>query len=184
MKLIDLFEMPENAAASRVSDHNISPSDMQIVFDALRNRGELDKSEVKPLAAELVDEHGGYSKNAGSAQFVINRMHTIMHGMAPLGVSEQNAEQFMTPARPLIAFMSEKGYNPEEAINIARDEARTRIARMKRPPAVKAVMDYYRQIKSSLDPRQDKRIRANREQLIKAMMGGNKVDVVFDKVLA
>ena len=183
MKLLDLFEMPESAVAGQVSDWNISPRDMQVVYDALRNRGELDISDVTPLAKELVDEHGGYSKNTGSARFLINRMHTIMHNMAPLGVTEHSAEQFMTPARPLIAFMAEKGYNTKEAINLARDEARTRLVTVKHGEALKQVVGYYRQNKPSLNPQQDKLVRTNKDQLVKQVETGVKVEDAFQQLL-
>ena len=180
MKLVDLLEAPENQQpAQRGSDWNISERDMEIVYRALRNKGELDQADVGPLAQELVDEFDGYSKNVGSAKFVINRMHVIMHGMAPLGVTEHSAQQFFQPAKPLIRFMSGKGFNPQEAINLARDEARTRKRKRKTDEARQVMADYYKRIKQTLTPQQDKALRASRQQIIQALMAGDTPEDVF-----
>lgn len=175
MKLEELFEQDEKMGG----EWNISERDMEIVYSALRNRGELDQSDVLPLAQELVDEFDGYSRNVGSARFLINRMHVIMHGMAPLGVTEHSAQQFFQPARPLIQFMSAKGYNPEEAINLARDEARTRLTKRKEEDARNLMASYYRQIRQTLTPQQDKNVRANRDQLIQGLKTGASPEDVF-----
>jgi len=174
MRLIDLFEDEGEQVA-----HNISPADMEVVYQALKDKGELDVADVVPLAQELADEFGGYSRNAGSARFVINRMHVIMHGMAPLGVTEHSAQQFFQPARPLIAFMAEKGYNPQEAINMAKDEARTRMTKRKKAEAVKVMAAYYKQIKPTLTPQQDKAVRAARDQIVQGLETGATPEDVF-----
>jgi hypothetical protein len=176
MRLAELFENAET--------HAISAEDMEHVYNALKKKGELDQRDVGPLAAELADEYDAFSRTKGSAEFIINRMHVLMHGMAPTGYTEHSAETFMQPARPLIAFMRNKGHDTQEAIYQAQEEAKERVAKLKREPAIKAVIDYYRQIKSSLTPQQDRIVRASKEQLTQAMMAGNKIDVVFSQVLA
>jgi len=184
MKLSDLLEASQGQEPQkRDSDWNISDRDMEIVYNALRNCGELDQTEVLPLAQQLVDEFDGYSKNVGSARFLINRMHVIMHGMAPLGVTEHSAQQFFQPARPLIRFMAEKGYNPEEAINMARDEARTRKQRRKAEEARQVMADYYKKIRQTLTPKQDKALRASREQILQGLMAGENPEDVFGQVV-
>lgn len=98
---------------------NISNDDMEIVFQAMKNQPELHVRDIKGVAEEIMDETA-YSRNVGSAKFVIQRMHVILHGMAPHGVTERTAEAWMTPAKPLLKFMASKGFEPEERIRQAR----------------------------------------------------------------
>jgi len=171
MKLAELYEDEQ--------PFNISEEDMERVYKKVVNR-ELDASEVMDLARELIDEDG-YTRNLGSARFLINRMHILIHGIAPYGVSERSAETMFTAPKPLISFIEKKGYDADKNIKHAKEEVKTRRAKVKKDVATKMMADYYKANKKKFTPEQDKKLRAERGNIIKDIMSGTKPADAFTK---
>lgn len=127
------------------STFNISDDDMEIVFQVMKNQPELHVRDIKGVAEEIMDETA-YSRNVGSAQFLIQRMHVILHGLAPHGVTERTAEAWMTPSGPLFKFMAKKGFEPEERIRQARVDLKGRKPQITYDQAKKQMSDEARSL--------------------------------------
>lgn len=190
MKLADIliFEtdevFPTTPAYKHARDENwnISDDDMEVVYKKLIKEPELDQQQVKNLANELVDE-GEFSRNYGSAMFIIPRMHTLIHGMAPYGYTERSARVMFQPARPLIQFMERKGYDVPHQLASAKRDASMRNARLKSEDAKKVMSDYYKSIKNTLTRKQHMKLKSAREEIIRNLMAGRPVQAVFNDVL-
>ena len=156
-----LFEQDEE------STWQISEDDMEIVFQAMKNKPELHVRDINGLAHEIIDETE-YSRSPGSAKFLIQRMHVIIHGIAPHGASERTAATWMVPARPLLDFMANKGYKPEERIRQARIELKGRKPKITQEQATQMMSDAAR----GLDPEQRRLLSPMRNELIADIMAG------------
>lgn len=180
MKLAEikpLFEQDEEKQA-----FNISPEDMEVVFKHV-SKTDMTLDDVKSLAAEL-GESDEYTRNTGSALFLITRMHSLIHGIAPLGVTAATAETWFAPSGTIIRFIKGKGYDVEENVRKARAEVKTRKVKVKRPAARQLMFDYYKSIKPSLSPEQDSLLKRNNEEITQSIMDGLSPEEAFSRFIA
>ena len=175
MKLNDILNEADNA-------HGISTEDMEHVFKALDKRQPMERMEVKALAKDLADA-GEFSRNVNSAEFVVNRMHVLVHGIAPYGETENRAEKLFNASGPLVAFLKGKGYDVDENLKNAREELKNRPVTMKRDHAKQLMVQHWNDVKRELKPKQAKAITAAREHIIDYIAGGMKPVEAFSKVL-
>lgn len=147
----------------------------ELAFKAVRG-DEKTKEEISDLATEL-SEHEKYGRSKASADFILNRMHILVHGVAPHGETERRAETMFTIPKTMIEFANKKGLDTDFNIEHAREELRNRPARIKRPEAMKVMSDYYMKNKDSLP----KDIRQHRDAIITDLMTGQPPEKVFAK---
>lgn len=184
MKITDLLEDSAEQAARNVGRRSremgmsgrLTDTHFNLAYNAVK-REELDKAEINDLAKELAD-HEEYGRSADSAQFVLNRMHILVHGVAPHGETEKRAETMFSIPKTMVQFANEKGLDTDFNIEHAREELRNRPARVKRPEAMKMMSDYYMKNKDSLP----KNVRDYREDIIELIMKGTSPELAFKSV--
>jgi len=142
----------------------------------LVSREELDKRDIKQLATELADSEG-YGRTADSAEFVLSRMHILVHGIAPYGETANRAESMFTIPKTMMQFAERQGYDVYDNIAQAKRELMGRPIRVKEEVAKKMMAEYYRANKDRLP----KEIVQHREELIRDIMAGVKPEEAFAK---
>lgn len=169
MKLHDLFEDFSPESGKRLSDQQ-----MQLAFNAVR-RQELDKAEIADLARQF-EENDVYGRTKESAEFLLTRMHILVHGLAPHGETERRAETMFRIPNTMIDYANRKGIDTVYNIEHAREELRNRPVRRKRPEAKKMMFDYYKANKADLP----KNINQYREEIVDRLMQGISPESAFD----
>lgn len=144
MKLDDLAQEFE-------TDHNITDDQLQLAFDKLEEANPafntaLSLSEVRDLAQEL-SEDPDFGRNKGSAEFILNRLHVLVNGLAPSGISEHRAETMFRPSNNMKKFAEENNIDVEEQIDHARAELKTRPKPRKEDEAKEMFLNYWRENK-------------------------------------
>lgn len=149
--------------------------ELSVVYQAMVNaRNEMSIEETTDLAKEL-SEKEGFERTARGALFALNRMHVLIHGVAPHGVPERTAEAMCTPPETMIAFAEKQGIKTGSNIAKAKAEAKTRKPKIKRPEAMKMMSDYYMANKDKLP----KDIAKRREEIIDSIMDGKAPEEAF-----
>lgn len=170
MKLEDIKQINEKDDSSRLSDEQF-----QMAYDLVR-KNELDKAEIKELAKEL-SEKEGFGRSNNSADFVLNRMHVLVHGLAPHGETEARAETMFTIPETMKAFAKKKGIDVFDSIQKAKLDLKNRPKKVDQKTATAAMSEYYKAHKATLP----KNISNFREEIIKDIMAGEEVAAVFGK---
>ena len=161
MKLDEIYQQDYSADAGK----NLSDEDFNIAYEAILPM-EFSIEETKELAEEIVER--GYSRTVGSAFFTLCRMHILVHGVAPHGMSEKSAEGMFLPSRRMEAFVEAKGHDVDGNIAAARAEIKRRPKKIKRDEAKKLMVSYARDHRGEI-PRLDY---VQRDKLIKMIMSG------------
>ena len=146
----------------------------ELAFNAVKNQ-ELEKEEIADLSRELADTEQ-YGRSKDSANFILNRMHILVHGVAPGGETERRAETMFGIPKTMIDFANRKGIDTDYNIEHAREELRNRPSRIKRPEAMKIMSDYYMANKATLP----KSVKGQREEIIGRLMQGMAPEQAFD----
>lgn len=167
MKLQDIAENYQDTGKA------LTDAQLEMAFKAIKNE-ELDKAEIDDLAKQF-EESETFGRTRGSAQFLLNRMHILVHGLAPYGETERRAETMFAIPQSMIEFADRKGIDTVYNIKNAREELKNRPVRIKRPEATNMMFDYYKANKNSL--RKD--VGEHREQIINDIMGGKSPEEAF-----
>ena len=170
MKMLEIkpvYEAFENdfsaQAGTRWKDEELA-----VVYKAMVNaRNEMSIEETTDLAKEL-SEKEGFDRTTRGALFALNRMHVLIHGVAPHGVPERTAEAMCTPPETMIVFAEKQGIKTDTNIAKAKAEAKTRKPKVKRPEAMKMMSDYYMANRAKLS----KDIAKHRAEIIDSIMDG------------
>ena len=149
----------------------LTDTHFQIVYDLIIEK-ELDRDEIKDLSNEL-NEGDEYDRTNNSAEFLLARMHILVHGLAPHGETERRAETMFTIPDTMIDFANRKGLDTVFNIEYAREELKDRPIRIKYETAKKLVSDYYFSL-----PR-DNRPVIERATVIEQVMVGTTVEEAF-----
>lgn len=173
MKLIDLVESDDSRA--------ISTEDMEMVFKRVEPK-ELYKEDIADIANELAED-SEFGRNKASAEFLLNRMHVLIHGIAPHGETQNRAEKMFNASRPLIDFINKKGYDVDGNLEKARIELANRLVKVKRPEALKRVAEYFKNIKEKITKEEADVFRKNKENIVKDIMNGIEPAEAFKKVV-
>lgn len=166
MKLSQIMEQDDGS--SRITD-----AQMQMAYNAIVPQ-ELDTAEIADLAKQF-GESDAFGRTAGSASFLLPRMHILVHGVAPHGETERRAETMFTIPQKMIDFANRMGLDTVYNIEAAREELRNRPVRVKRDDAVFMMSDYYKANKANLP----KDIIKHREEIIDRLMAGATPEEAF-----
>ena len=177
MKLIDIAPMYEayEQDYSAKSGTRWSPQELQLVFQAVK-KNEASKEEISQLARTL-GERDDFDRTTAGAEFALNRMHILIHGVAPEGETESRAEKMFAIPSTMTKFAEDKGYDPFANIKKAKAELKGRPVRVKPDVARKMMSDYYKANKASLP----KDITKSRDAVIKDLMVGMSPKEAFDR---
>jgi len=170
MKLTDISE----DAGKR-----LPPELLKKAFGAIKHR-EFDWAEILDLSSEF-GEADDYSRTVGSAKFLLSRMHVLVHGIVPHGVSQGSEKLFFRVSQSMIDFVNEEIGSEEAAANI--DRARAELAARPDPitqnEATRMMFDYYKANKANLPAN----IAKHREDLIKDIMAGLTPEEAFARYI-
>ena len=131
---------------------------------------ELDKDEIKDLSVEL-NEGDDYDRNHNSAEFLLSRMHILVHGIAPHGETQNRAETMFTICEKMIDYANRKGLDTMFNIELAKVDLADRPIRVKYEIAKKMVSDYYFSI-----PKDNRPVVVDRDNVIEQVMSGTAVE--------
>jgi hypothetical protein len=147
----------------------LSDTHYDIAYNAVIKK-ELDKDEIKDLCVEL-NEGDEYDRNENSAEFLLSRMHILVHGIAPHGETQNRAETMFNICDKMIDYANRKGLDTMFNIELAKVDLADRPIRVKYEVAKSIVSEYY----FSLSP-EDRPVAVNRDDVIAQVMEGTPVE--------
>lgn len=146
----------------------LSDTHYDIAFNAVIKK-ELDKDEIKDICLEL-NEGEEYDRNEHSAEFLLSRMHILVHGLAPHGETQNRAETMFNICDKMIDYANRKGLDTLFNIGLAKVDLADRPIRVKYEVAKKMVADHYFSIPKINRPKVD------RDAVIEQVMEGTPVE--------
>lgn len=179
MKLVDLqptFEAFENDYSEKAGI-GWTDEELAVVYKAIVNaRNELSIEETTDMAKELSGKEN-FDRTERGALFALNRMHVLLHGVAPHGVPERSAEAMCIPPDKMIKFADKQGVKTTDNIASAKAEAKTRVkkVKIKRADATKMMSTYFMANKDKLPPT----VRDHREDIISSIEDGLSPEEAF-----
>ncbi len=168
MKLADLHEDYAPDAGKGLTDAHYLQA-----LNSIKNK-ELDKSEVLDLSRDFA-ESDKWDRTGPAAEFVLSRMHILIHGSAPGGETQARAETMFGIPQKMVDFAEKQGYDTFENIKKAKVDLEGRPVRVKEPRARELMAQYYRDNKE----RMPKNIAMHRDDLIKSIMTGMKPEEAY-----
>lgn len=147
--------------------------ELNIVLKNVKN-AELSKEEIHDRAKDLV-ERNDFNRTVDGILFAMNRMHILIHGIAPQGESAARAETMFKIPESMIKFAQSKGYDAFENIKKARIDLQGRPVRVKQDVATRLMSDFYKENKDSMPGD----IGQHRDDIIKSIMTGLSPDESF-----
>ena len=143
--------------------------DLDIAYKYI-SKTDANMKEINDMAQEIVTNHESFKRTSGSAVFALTRMHTLIHGTIPDGVTAAQAKDWFNPPKTMRDYASRKGHDVEENIIHAKSEVKRRPVKVKEPQARQMMLDYYHDNASSL-PSQ-KKMSPHRTDITRAIMNG------------
>jgi len=147
----------------------------ELAYNAVKNET-LTIWDIKKLAKSM-PENQEFDRTVGSAEFILIRMHILVQGAVPHGITEKNAEQFFDPSGPMYKFVATKEINGDENMQSAKVDVKKRSVRtrMKEPEARVEFSNYYYANKETLSrPTEDQK-----EEIIKLLRTGRSSEEAF-----
>ena len=158
----------------------ISHADLGIAYDKLL-RDQLSKEEIADYA-EVISESGVYDRSTNSAVFVLSRMHTLLHGQAPDGETQNRADTMFNIPQSMYDFVIAQGDLDQEDLYMHVREAKIELAnrptRIKKEHAIALMAEYYKNHKKSLPTN----VREYRSSIIDQIMEGISPQTAFSVV--
>lgn len=147
---------------------HITTAQIEMAYNAIIIK-ELDTDEINDLAIEF-GESAEFGRSKGSAIFLLNRLHILIHGIAPHGETEKRAEIMFQINQSLEDFAQDKGIETELNILLAREDLQHRPVTVKfnKEDARSMMASFYKQHKLTLP----KNIVNFRDSIIKNIMAG------------
>jgi hypothetical protein len=182
MKLVELspvFEKFDNKQSSGITRKRLTTELFDMVFNAVKGH-ELNLAEISAIATEM-QEKEAFDRTVGAAKFMLGRMHILVHGSAPQGMTEKAAETFFTPSAPMNAYAKTKGIDVGDSISKARIDLKNRKAKVKQKDATQMMSVYYKDNKAKLPT--TKELSKHRNDIIKSIMLGMTPKEAFDRVI-
>lgn len=173
MKLTDIKNINEDFSPEMRK--RLGDAQFQMAYNAV-SREELTREDIKELARQF-EESEVYGRTAGSAEFVLNRMHILVHGTAPIGETESRAETMFNIPETMIKFAERQGIDAFGNIELAKIDLAERPKKVKQDVATQMMADYYRMNKQFLP----KNISQFRTDIIRDIMTGTSPEVAFNK---
>ena len=168
-----LNEKDEGGGYSPAMGKRLADQQMEMAHKAIVKK-ELDKAEIKDLAKQF-EESEAFGRTAGSSEFLLSRMHILIHGLAPHGETESRAETMFNIPKTMVEFANKKGIDTFENIEKAKVDLKGRPRKVKLEAAKKMMADFYKANKDKLS----KNITKYREDIIKDIMAGGEPAKVF-----
>lgn len=159
----------------------LTDDEMMMAYNKLA-RTTMTKEEINDFSVFAANE-GNYTRSAASAQFVLNRMHILIHGVAPEGESPTRAETMFKIPRRMIDFVLRQGDLDMDDITLNVENAKEELAKrpvikkVKKEEALAMMADYYKQNRASIPAS----IKQYREAIVQDIMNGVAPDVAFKK---
>lgn len=163
MKLRDIFESYDMSKRGT----NFSEEELETLYTIIAHQKELDRQDLKHIAAQL-NETGKWTRGIFSAELGLARMHVLVHGVAPHGVSERTAEGWMTPSGPMDKFARSKGIDVDNNVKRARRELAGRRAKLGYEDAKNMMADYAKHNRHLITPA----VRKYRDKIIADIQAG------------
>lgn len=171
MRLDEIILTEAEETGKRLSD-----KDLEIIYKYIKPTG-LSIKEVKDIANEVVENNPDYKRNPGSALFALTRMHALVHGKVPEGVTAQTAEKWFNPPETMKNFLRKKGYDIEENIDRAKKEVAQRKVKRNKKTAIQLMSNFYKENKNQLKDDVSK----YRDDIIKDLQDGATAEEAFAK---
>ena len=175
MKLAEAQKYVKAGEFAEDMSRGLSDAHYMVALNSIKNK-ELDKAELADLSRDFA-ENENWDRTAASAEFVLNRMHILIHGAAPDGETERRAETMFSIPQKMIKFAEKQGYDTFENIKKARVDLKGRPVRRKEAEAKKLMSDYYMANKANLP----KDIAKHRKAIISDLMAGLSPEEAFGR---
>mgnify|MGYP001025385314 CR=1 FL=1 len=112
-----LYEIAPDIAPPKLYSR-FTDAQLQAAYNVIKDR-EFDYKELQNLAPGLADTPE-YGRNRGSAMFALTRLHILVHGIVPYGVTPDSAKKMFSPSRPMVDFARRVlGIDTQDSINHA-----------------------------------------------------------------
>lgn len=175
MLLEEIMDEPQQTS-------RLGEDEFRLAYDKLF-RHEMTKEEISTWSREVAEE-GRYTRTFQSLEFVMNRMHILLHGIAPEGESPTRAGTMFKISQPMVNYVIERGDFDHEDISAHVEHAKEELAerplprpRMKPEEARKIMSDYYQANKNNI-PRT---VTTHRESIIQDILNGLSAEEAFDR---
>jgi hypothetical protein len=155
-----------------ITESRITNDQIDLAFTKLEK--ELSKEEVFDAAVEL-EKSETFGRSRGSAEFLLARMHILVHGIAPEGETERRAETMFTISENLIQWANDRGLDTDFNIEYAREELKNRPVRIKYDDAKALLSEHYFANKTDLP----KTISNYRKEILELIMNGTPASEAF-----
>ncbi len=177
MKLVDLKTTTEafEQDFSTQSGSRWNDQELELAFQTVK-KAEMSKEEVTDAAREMTEKEG-FDRTVAGAEFALNRMHILVHGLAPQGETESRAEKMFGIPDTMLKFANRKGYDTVSNIKKARIDLKGRPVRRKEADAKQLMSQYYMANKASLP----KDIVKHRDAIIGDLMVGLSPEEAFGR---
>ena len=171
--------------------HLISESQFLYCYNKMTeydNGRPLSDDEITDISKEIgnTDE---FDRSAGSAWFILNRLHVLVHGEAAYGITENRAYTlFNSEGGPAYNFVDLLGYDVDGNIEVAKENMRVRMIEKARldelkKNANKISIAYYLPLKPSLSNATIKTLRDNKENIERMIGEGVPVNEVYGQFI-
>ena len=163
----------------------LTDEEFEIAYDKLV-QNEMSKDEINEYSHIVVDA-GMYPRTKNSLQFLLTRMHIVLHGEAPSGETPERADKMFKDTKPIIDYVLRQGHLDKEDIDYHIDNAKEELAsrptkaeieaaeaeqRAATEDAYNRMYDYYRANKASMPKKFVKDAARYKEALTNAVAGG------------
>lgn len=170
----------------------LTDEEFEIAYNKLV-QNEMSKEEIDEYSHGMVDA-GMYPRTKNSLQFLLTRMHIVLHGEAPSGEAPERADVMFKDTKPIIDYVLRQGHLDEEDIEYhignAKEELATRKTRKEieadeaeayalRRDAYYRMYDYYRANKDSMPKKFVQDVARYKEDLTDAVASGLSPEKAF-----
>lgn len=173
MRLVELQEPDERIRRP------LGEEEFELAYNKLV-QNEMSKEEIRDFARDMV-ESGRYPRSVESLVFLLSRMHTILHGIAPEGETQARADVMFRDTRPMIDYVLRRGdldmEDIEYNIGQAKEElaARPVVKKVKRDEALQMMAEFYNANRELIRPE----ARQHRDEIVQAIMNGASPEQAF-----
>ena len=112
---------------SRVGGEHLTDQHYEAAYKAIKQKL-LDKDEIKNLSIEMSETElfRKTDKTHNSAEFLLNRMHILIHERVPEGESQSRAQTMFNIPEKMIRFAEAHGHDAAVSVRRAEEEMKTR----------------------------------------------------------
>lgn len=170
----------------------LTDEEFEIAYDKLIQT-EMSKDEINEYS-HIVFDAGMYPRSKNSLQFLLTRMHIVLHGEAPSGETPERADMMFKDTKPIIDYVLRQGHLDAEDIEYHIGEARTELATRKTKKEIEAdkaeqrahrkdaydrMYAYYRANKASMPKKFVANVAMYKERLTDAVASGLSPEQAF-----